>query len=223
MLRPMKRATAEKPQIPEEARRMRAFREDAKLSRDKLANLLNTHRNQIQKLENGERKLTLKWIERIAPKVRKTKDDFLREDASAEGDTVSVIEYDVRVSAGGGFHIDSETKKDVWKFSRRYLADEMRLPIGQMVVLEVVGDSMEPTLHSGDRVLVNMADKRVSQPGLFVLWDGDGTVVKRLEIVPDSDPPKLLRISDNPLHRVYEVLAEHTNIIGRVVWVARRM
>lgn len=202
---------------------MRAFREDAKLSRDKLANLLNTHRNQIQKLENGERKLTLKWIERIAPKVRKTKDDFLREDASAEGDTVSVIEYDVRVSAGGGFHIDLETKKDVWKFSRRYLADEMRLPIGQMVVLEVMGDSMEPTLHSGDRVLVNMADKRVSQPGLFVLWDGDGTVVKRLEIVPNSEPLKILRISDNPLHRPYEVLAEETNIIGRVVWVARRM
>ncbi len=82
---------------------------------------------------------------------------------------------------------------------------------------------MEPTLRSGDRVLVNMSDKRVSQPGLFVLWDGDGTVVKRLELVPNSKPSKLQRISDNPLHGTYEVLADQTIIVGRVVWFARRM
>ena len=131
-------------------------------------------------------------------------------------------EYDVRVSAGGGFHISDETKRDVWLFSRRYIADELRLSAARLVVLEVVGDSMEPTLKSGDRVLVNMGDTRVSQPGIFVLWDGDGTVVKRLELVPSSKPAVLKRISDNPLHGSYEVRAVDTKIIGRVVWIARR-
>lgn len=135
---------------------------------------------------------------------------------------VTVPEYDVRVSAGGGFHIDTETKRDVWPFSRRYIVEELRLSASQLVVLEVIGDSMEPTLRSGDRVLVNMGDKRVSQPGLFVLWDGDGTVVKRLELVPNSKPQKLNRISDNPLHKPYEVIAQDTMIVGRVVWYARR-
>lgn len=143
----------------------------------------------------------------------------------ADMETVAVPEYNVRVSAGGGFHIGDETIKDSWVFSRSYIENELHLPAAAngMVILEVMGDSMEPTLHSGDRVLVNMGDRRISQPGIFVLWDGDGTVVKRLEIVPDSDPPKLMRISDNPRHKTYEVLAEHANIIGRVVWVARRM
>lgn len=137
--------------------------------------------------------------------------------------TIAVPEYDVRISAGGGFEIDAETRRDVWPFSRRYIVDELRLQPSNLVVLETVGDSMEPTLRSGDRVLVNLADKRVSQPGIFVLWDGDGTVVKRIEIVPNSKPPQLRRISDNPLHGAYDVLAADTVIIGRVVWYARRM
>jgi phage repressor protein C with HTH and peptisase S24 domain len=136
---------------------------------------------------------------------------------------VSVPEYDVRASAGGGFMVDREKQKDVWPFSRRYIQDELRLTASSLVVLETIGDSMEPTLRSGDRVLVNMADKRASQPGIFVLWDGDGTVVKRIELVPNSKPIKLRRISDNPLHGSYEVLASDTVIVGRVVWFARRM
>ena len=219
MPRPMKVG----PYFSEESRRLRRFREEAELSRDDLASLINTNRGQIQKLETGYRKLTGQWIERIAPKVKRRKDEFYGEALPGDGNAVPVIEYDVRVSAGGGFHISDETKKDVWIFSRQYLADELRLPVAGLVVLEVIGDSMEPTLHSGDRVLVNMNDTRVSQPGIFVLWDGDGTVVKRLELIPSTKPPKLKRISDNPLHSTYEVLLEHTKVIGRVVWVARRM
>lgn len=146
-------------------------------------------------------------------------------DSTPTGDqqaSITIPEYDVRVSAGDGFHIAEETQKDAWPFSRAYIEGELRLPLHQLVILEVIGDSMVPTLHSGDRVLVNMADTRISQPGVFVLWDGDGTVVKRLEMIPGSEPAKLRRISDNPLHGDYEVLAEDTNIIGRVVWFARR-
>ena len=137
--------------------------------------------------------------------------------------TVQIPEYDVRAAMGDGFQVDRETIKDLWTFSRRYLAEELRLNLRNLVVIEVIGDSMEPTLKSGDRVLVDMGDRRVGIPGIFVLWDGDGTVAKRLELVPNSNPHKIVRISDNPLHRSYEVLAEDTNIIGRIVWFARRL
>lgn len=136
---------------------------------------------------------------------------------------VQIPEYDVRAAMGDGFQVDRETIKDLWTFSRRYLAEELRLNLRNLVVIEVIGDSMEPTLKSGDRVLVDMGDRRVGIPGVFVLWDGDGTVAKRLELVPNSIPHKIVRISDNPLHRSYEVLAEETNIIGRIVWFARRL
>lgn len=90
-------------------------------------------------------------------------------------------------------------------------------------MMEVIGDSMAPTLVSGDRVLVDMKDRRISQPGLFVLWDDDGPVIKRLEIVPERNRSKIRRISDNPLHGDYDVGVDEINVIGRVVWFARRL
>lgn len=60
---------------------------------------------------------------------------------------------------------------------------------------------MEPTLESGDRVLVSNADRLPSPPGLFTLWDGFGVVVKRIEHLLNSDPLTLSIASDNPKHR----------------------
>jgi phage repressor protein C with HTH and peptisase S24 domain len=144
-------------------------------------------------------------------------------DTQPERIRIDIPEYDVRASMGDGFHIDRETVKDHWPFSRAYLEGELRLNPRNLVVIEVVGDSMAPTLQSGDRVLVDMSDTRVGIPGIFVLWDGDGTVAKRLEMIPNTDPPMLKRISENPHHGTYDVLAELTHIVGRVVWFARRM
>lgn len=144
-------------------------------------------------------------------------------DAIMDRTTVAVPEYDVRAGMGDGFVVDSETVKDQWTFSRRYLVDELRLGSRDLVVIELVGDSMAPTLLSGDRALVDMSDRRVGTPGIFALWDGDGTVAKRIERLPNTKPQKIRLISDNALHGSYEVMADDTNIIGRIVWFARRM
>lgn len=143
-------------------------------------------------------------------------------EATALTDHVAIPEYDVRASAGPGAIADEENLRDRWSFSRDYLAS-----IGvlghELAVIEVIGDSMGETLHSGDRILVDMSDRNPARPGVFVLWDSDATVVKRLEKIPASDPAKLVLISDNPNHRSYEVPAELVNVVGRVVWFARRL
>lgn len=58
---------------------LRAFRERKGLSRAQLAEKVRAHHNQIQKLENGERKLTIEWIERLAPHLGTTAEGFLAE------------------------------------------------------------------------------------------------------------------------------------------------
>ncbi len=137
--------------------------------------------------------------------------------------TVLVPEYDFRASMGGGYVVDQETIKDIWPFSRRYVENDLRLQARGLLIIEVVGDSMEPTLSSGDRVMVDTSDKRIGIPGIFVLWDGDGMVAKRLQKIPGTDPAQILSISDNPLQERYKVFADEINIVGRVVWFARRM
>lgn len=136
---------------------------------------------------------------------------------------LNIPEYDVRAGAGGGFFVDEETQKGVFPFARSYIEGELRLTAQGLVIIEVQGDSMEPTLRTGDRVMIDTKDRNPAQPGIFCLWDSDRTVVKRVEKVPASEPVTLRLKSDNPLHDTYEVLAELVHIVGRVVWFARRM
>ncbi len=82
---------------------------------------------------------------------------------------------------------------------------------------------MEPLLSSGDRILIDVDQQVPVPPGIFVIWDGMGLVAKRVEHVPNSEPPKVLIKSINRDYQDYERLAEEVNVVGRVVWVAKRL
>lgn len=215
--------------------RIAEWRRRRKVSQGELAKRVGTGRSQIVKLERGERRLTVDWLKRLATALDCQPADLMDDDdlhvetvpdlpePETRHGLVYVPEYDVRAAAGDGFVIDEETQKGVWPFAQPYLRYVLGVASSQLAVVEVVGDSMSPTLESGDRVLVDVADKRPSPPGIFMLWDGDGTVVKRLERIPNSEPATLVIMSDNPHHGRYERLVEETAIVGRVVWFARRL
>ena len=82
---------------------------------------------------------------------------------------------------------------------------------------------MLPTLEDGDTILLDLSMKRPTPPGIFVLHDGMGLVAKRLEHIPNSDPPKVRILSDNPLYAPYERGADEITIIGRIRWFAREV
>lgn len=82
---------------------------------------------------------------------------------------------------------------------------------------------MEPVLYSGDQILVHRRKINVAEPGIFVLWDGDGLVCKWVEKDRTSDVPKYRIFSENHRFREYTALADEAVIHGRVIWFARRM
>lgn len=84
------------------------------------------------------------------------------------------------------------------------------------MVLEVVGDSMSPTLETGDRVIIDTNHSRVTPDGIYVIDEGDGPMVKRLQLVRRSDPPEVRILSDNRNHEAYTLRLEDIRIIGRV-------
>ncbi len=136
---------------------------------------------------------------------------------------MNVNEHDVRASAGHGSFIGEETVVGRWMLPLGYVRNSLSLSSNRLSLIEVIGDSMVPTLQSGDKILVDLDDIAVSQPGVFALYDGDVTVVKRVERVPGSSPAQLMLISDNPHHGKYSVLADQVNVAGRVVWFGRRL
>lgn len=212
--------------------RLRQERIRRGVSQQVVADACGVTRNAVSNWESGKHAPTLDKLEPITEILDSDPVYLLRGKplattaAQQNGPyaTVQVIEYYTRLSAGGGSFISEENKKEIWNFSRHYLAEELHLPLNKLAILEVNGDSMEPTLRSGDRVMINMADKRLSQAGLFVMFDFDGPSVKRLELIAGTKPQMINVISDNQaLHKPHPMPAVDVQIVGRVVWVARRM
>ena len=136
----------------------------------------------------------------------------------------AIPEIDVRVSAGpGALHKGLEETKDIWYFPDPVIRHEFRVRPDDLRMITIDGDSMYPLLSSGDRILLDTSQRIPVPPGIFVIWDGMGLVAKRVEHVPNSDPPKVIIKSVNPEYDTYERDAEEVHIIGRVVWTARRL
>lgn len=136
--------------------------------------------------------------------------------------TMQIPEYGVRASAGFGALNEHEEVIGYWPFSREAL-HALRLRGTRLAIVEVAGDSMSPTLLSGDRVILDLDD--VKPPGLFVIVDGDTLIAKRIERLPGPPGQKQrLRItSDNKLHNDHEVEADWVKIVGRVASLIRRL
>lgn len=106
-------------------------------------------------------------------------------------------------------------KDDYWRFPPSFVRHTLSTSPERMVVVECNGDSMEPTLKSGERVWVDTAHVRPTPDGLYAIRDQlGGIVVKRLELDPNK--PRLRIISDNPLHTAREVAFNEITIIGKV-------
>ena len=88
-------------------------------------------------------------------------------------------------------------------------------------VLRVDGDSMYPTLAEGDHILVDTADRRL-RDGVFVVRTDESILIRRLSVNPTT---KRVRAScDNPNYSSWEDCPpESLDLVGRVVWVGRRL
>jgi phage repressor protein C with HTH and peptisase S24 domain len=145
-------------------------------------------------------------------------------------DLVLIRELDVRARSGtSGGLIDVEDTDEATAtvaahgfpsagFRQLYGAEPDRVRI-----LEVVGDSMEPTLFPGQKVMVDTQDRAPTPPGIFVVFDGFGLVLKRVQYVAHSDPPRVKISSDNKEYDPYERTLEEAHIQGRVIGGWRRM
>lgn len=142
--------------------------------------------------------------------------------SDSENDIIQVPSYGFRAGMGGGGVVIDEEPNTHWPVHKEYLK-HVRLENADLISIEVEGDSMSPTLESGDQVLINQKDRNPARGGIFTIHDSDTLVVKRIEKIPGTDPIMLRLISDNPHHNAYDVIADDTKIIGRVVWFARRL
>lgn len=135
-----------------------------------------------------------------------------------DGEFVMVPRLNVHLGAGPGKEqVEIDLVKDNPQAFRTEWIRLMRLKPAKLAAMRAAGDSMEPTIHDGDSLLVDTSQNQVVDGKVYALWYDGGERVKRLFRLPGGG----LRIkSDNPAFDTIEVHPEeieNVRIIGRVV------
>ncbi|WP_225008728.1 MULTISPECIES: S24 family peptidase [Novosphingobium] len=142
----------------------------------------------------------------------------LRPAAAVLAEWADIPRLPLGASAGPGAMAGEEIPSGRLRFSNRWLKGQGLEP-ANLSVIEVEGDSMEPTLRDGDEILVDRSP-RPMRAGVHVIRLDDVLLVKRLE----TGPAGTIRvISDNPAYPRMERAVSEVEIVGRVVWKGGRL
>ncbi len=131
---------------------------------------------------------------------------------------VRVPKVVARLSAGGGSFETESAVEGYYAFRGEWLRSKGRAE--EMVLMQVVGNSMEPEVQEGDLVLVDQSRTDVLAGGIYAVGVEDTVLVKRVE----KRPGQLVLHSDNTDYSPICLAGDELNsvrVIGRVVWACR--
>ncbi|MCG8530417.1 MAG: helix-turn-helix domain-containing protein [Desulfovibrionales bacterium] len=123
-----------------------------------------------------------------------------------------------KVCAGDGSYEVEATPVEEHIFKTSWLAQKGNP--ASMVLMDVVGDSMEPTICQGDTVLVDQSQTTAHGNSIFAIGIEDAIMIKRIE----ASHGKVVLHSDNPQYTPISFQGDELlsfRIIGKVVWSAR--
>ena len=105
-----------------------------------------------------------------------------------------------------------------WLIPHTYIRHALDARPQGVIILQVVGHSMEPRLSANDRVLVDTSQNTWIGDAVYVIDDGDTVFqVKTLRKIPSSQPPRFEIVSESTPDKVFERGADEFRIVGRVV------
>lgn len=107
-------------------------------------------------------------------------------------------------------------------FFRKDWLNKMGLAQG-LVVMDIVGDSMKPTLEEGDTVMIDTNRKIVTGGNIYAIREGETILIKRLQPLVGG---KIQILSDNrEMYHPQELDTSKNalSVIGQIVWMARKL
>ncbi|OBW97177.1 XRE family transcriptional regulator [Gallibacterium anatis] len=217
--------------------RLQQVLNDKGITQEKLANMINVSQNTISLIVKGSTKkprnileiatalgVDAHWLktgegnqEIIKQSPLSDTIQIVERSAPSTANTVRVEILDLEASAGNGtFLTRAEQGLLAQEFDLAFFRQQFGRTDGKnLKILAVSGDSMEPTLTSGDLLYVDVAENYFSVDGVYVFTFDEQTFVKRLQKVGK----KMIVISDNRAYKEWELHANDAVYIhGRVVF-----
>lgn len=127
----------------------------------------------------------------------------------------SVPVFDVRLAAGAASFAEGAVKLCDMPIDHDMLRRMGRIDADGLAAVDAEGDSMEPLIADGSRVVLNTRDTRLRE-GIFAFRMGDELRIKRLRRLADG----VEILSENPRYEPERLAGhqlEHFAIIGRAL------
>ncbi len=138
-------------------------------------------------------------------------------------DSIEIVQYDFKASAGTGCLVVSENPVAKFEFSKEWLIKQS-LHGKHLTIVPVFGDSMESTLMDEDLMLVEVIeDPQQLNDGIYVFRIDESILVKRLQY--DFAMRGYHATSDNSAYQPFFIGEEFKGrfqILGRMVRVLQR-
>lgn len=158
----------------------------------------------------------------VGPRKSAPTTDLPPTHSASRGDgSITLKQLDLGLSMGNGSNLDDYVEEGEFEFDANLLRTITRSPVHRLFVARGDGDSMMPTLLDSDMVIVDTVQhelNRTDKIWAISLFGAGG--IKRLRTV---GPGRVEIISDNPNVPNQEVNREDLRILGRVIWVGRRI
>lgn len=132
-----------------------------------------------------------------------------------------IPQLELGYSMGGGSVFHDYHQVGFRTFDRDWLRSVARGPFEQLFVARGEGDSMQPTLMDDDMVLIDTSQKDIRQQDrIWAISYGDLGMIKRVRRTPKGT---YLIMSDNAVVSPIEAVDEEMHVVGRVIWIGRRI
>ncbi|SKA74058.1 Phage repressor protein C, contains Cro/C1-type HTH and peptisase s24 domains [Paucidesulfovibrio gracilis DSM 16080] len=158
------------------------------------------------------------WLETGRGQAKPTPHTTTHEPEPMVDDFARIPKVRARLCAGGG-SFETEGRVEGYYAFRADWVRRKGDPRA-MVLMQVVGNSMEPELQDGDMVLIDQSKTDVYAGGIYAVGVEDTVLVKRIEKLPGQ----LVLHSDNTDYSPIRLSGDellNVRIIGKVLWISR--
>lgn len=143
---------------------------------------------------------------------------------SENSEVIYIPRLEVEASAGEGTVVHGEELREKRPFHRSEIRGLHANP-ENLTIIEVRGVSMQPAFNPGEEVMVDLTWPQSLVDGFWAVRINDTLMLKHIQQLPGN---KLVVRSENPVYEPFTVDLEraesdgHFQIVGRVVWGAKR-
>ncbi|MBV7256875.1 helix-turn-helix domain-containing protein [Pacificimonas sp. WHA3] len=186
--------------------RIRELRTTAALSQAALAKRAGTSPQQVDRLEKGDRKLTLDWVEKLA--------------RALDVEPLALIQQEVPTSRIRAVPLIGHVSCGQWEEAVEIAHETvMAVDVSPLAfALRPDGDSMDRIVAPGGYIVVDPTQLDLVPGKAYVIMKEDGEATAK---VYRAEPPSFEPCSTNPEHTILKVGREPFRIIGRITFAAK--